>query len=100
MPNFRKRSSIYSDGSGLNFCCSGQVSYFWFGYGFGNFPLKIPNFSIFCPADQKNIIGSGQKVPGSQPGWAFLFTLGQKYVRVGSGPISNRMPQASFMQNH
>jgi len=44
-----------SDGSGskifdpgwVNFCGSGWVSYVWFGFGFGKFPLKISNFSIF-----------------------------------------------------
>jgi len=44
---------------------SGQP-YLWFGVG--KFPLKIPNFSIFFPSDQKNHIGLGQKVPGSKTG--------------------------------
>jgi len=34
-----------SDGSGWKIFDPGQVSYLWFGLE--NFPLKIPNFSIF-----------------------------------------------------
>jgi len=84
------RWSNTSDGSfltwvGSNFWCSGwvgsvQVSHIWFKFGFGKFPLKIPNFPTFCPLDKKNLIGSGQK--------GLYFTAGQKYARVRSGPIS------------
>jgi len=38
----------------------------WFG--FGKFPLKISNFTIFSLLVKKNIIGLGQKVPGSKTG--------------------------------
>jgi len=51
-------------GLGQNFFGSGWVSHLWFG--FGKFPLKIPNFSIFFPSSQKNIVGLGLKVPGSK----------------------------------
>jgi len=65
---------------------SGRVSHLWFG--FGKFPLKILNFSITCPLGKKNIIGSGQKVPGSGS-----YLLPVKIMlgsgRVGSEPISN-----------
>jgi len=48
-----------------------------FGFGFGKFPLKMSNFSIF-PLGLKIISsGSGLKVPGSKAGWP-LFTAGQK----------------------
>jgi len=43
----------------LFFCCLGRARSAT--YGFGKFPLKISNFSFFCPLDQKNLIGLGQK---------------------------------------
>jgi len=46
-----------------------RVSHLLFGFEFGKFPIKMSNFSIFFPSDQKkqkNIFGSGQKVPGSK----------------------------------
>jgi len=46
---------------GTIFCYSGRVSHLWLGPGFGKFPLKILNFSIFSPSGQKNLFGSGQK---------------------------------------
>jgi len=59
----------------------GWVSHLWFRSEFGKFTLKIPNFSIFSP--------SGQKVPGQR--WvSFLFTPGQIYAQVRSGPISTQ----------
>jgi len=49
-----------SDGSGskifdpgrVNFLWlgSGWVSHLWFGFEYGKFPLKMSNFSIFCPS--------------------------------------------------
>jgi len=55
---------LKSDGSG-----SGQFFVAWVGpaifgldLGFENFP-KIPNFFIFSPPGQKNLIGLGQKEP-------------------------------------
>jgi len=57
-----------------------QVSHLWFGLGI--FPLRKPNFSIFCPSGWvKKYLG--QRLVG------LLFTAGQKYARVGSVPISN-----------
>jgi len=56
-----------------------------FGLGLG-FPLKI---SIFYLSDKKNIVGSGQKVPGSKTDWPFIY-YGSKVCsgRVGSGRVS------------
>jgi len=72
---------------------SGRVSHLWFGYRFGKFPLKMPNFSIFCPSGKKNVISLGRKVPGSGLGWP-LFYCGSKVCsgRVGSGPNSFTLP--------
>jgi len=56
---------------------SGWVSHSWFGFEFGKFPLKMSNFSILFPSDQKNLFGSGQKVPGSKA-VNLLFSAGQK----------------------
>jgi len=61
---------------------SGQVSHLWFGLEI--FPLKIPNFSMFLPLGQKNLIGSGQKVPGSKTGQPLIY-CGSK-VCSGQGP--------------
>jgi len=63
----------------------GQVSHLWFG--FGKFPRKIPNFSIFALRVKKNITGLGQKVPGpgSKVGCPRMLRSGW----VGSEPTSN-----------
>jgi len=69
----------------------GCVSHLWFGFEFGKFPLKMSNFSIFFPSDQKNLFGSGQKVTGSKVGQPLIY-YGSKVssgrVLVESGPIS------------
>jgi len=75
-----------SDGSWSKFFTrvgSGQP-YLWFG--FGKFPLKLPNFSIFSPRGQKS---HRIKKHLGQRRVGILFTAGQKYARVGSGLISN-----------
>jgi len=55
---------------------------------FGKFPLKISNFSIALPSGKKKIFsGWGKKHPG-QRRVGLLFTEGQKYALVESGPIS------------
>jgi len=42
----------------------GRVSHLWFGSEFGNFPLKIPNFSIFTLWFKKNYLGQVKGYPG------------------------------------
>jgi len=64
------------------------VSHLWFGFGFGNFPLKISNFSIFCPSGSKKMSSAWVKKYPGQSGVGLLFTPDQKHARVGSGPIS------------
>jgi len=49
---------------------SGLVSHLWFGFG---------KFGIF---GSKNLMGFGQKVPGSNPGRPLI------YARMGSGQLS------------
>jgi len=76
-------------GPGKNFLTwvgSGQVSHLWFG--FGKFPLKMQIFSIFLPSDQKNLFGSGQKVPEAKAGQLLIY-CGSKVSsdRLGSGPL-------------
>jgi len=66
-------------GQGQFFCSSGRISHLWFGFGFGKFTLKIPNFSIFSLRVKKY---PGQRHVG------LLSTASQKYALVGSGPIS------------
>jgi len=61
---------------------SGRVSHLWFG--FGKFPLKTSNFSIY--------FSSGQKVPGSKAGWSLIYcrSKGSSGRVRGSGPISRK----------
>jgi len=75
---------LISNGSGSIFCGSAWVRsaiYGWFGLG--KFPPKFQIFPFFFPSDQKNFLGSGQKVLGSKPGWSIIF-CGSK---VSSGQV-------------
>jgi len=79
----------------------GRVSHLWFGYGFGNFPLKIPNFSIFCTSGKKNVIWSGRKVPGSEPGKPLIYCRSKVCSdQVGSRPISSLCPEDDSFGSH
>jgi len=60
-------------GAGQNLCCSGWVSHLWFGFGIKNFPLKSQIFQILALLVKKNLIGSGQKVPGSKQGQHLIY---------------------------
>jgi len=44
----------------------GWVSHLWFGFGFGKFPLKISNFSIFPLLIKKYTLGWVKKYPGQR----------------------------------
>jgi len=82
--NFKLKSLVM--GPGQNFLTrigSGRVSHLWFGFEFGKFLLKVSNFSIFFLSGQKNLFGSGQKVPGSKAG-SPLINCGSK---VSSGRV-------------
>jgi len=61
-----------------------QVRSAIFGLGLGNFPKK-PKFSNLFP------FGSGQRLVG------LLFTAGQRYARVGPGPISSMLNTIPLM---
>jgi len=69
---FSSRLLSFSDGSGsrifgsIFFARVGLVRFSHLWFGFGKFPPKIPNFSIFFPSGQKGHFRSGQKVPGSK----------------------------------
>jgi len=69
------------------FCCSGRVSHFWFGPGFGKFPLKIQKISTFSPADQKNLFRSYQKNIRVKDGSASYLLRVKNMLWVGSGLI-------------
>jgi len=74
----------------------GWVSHLWFG--FGKFPLKM---SIFFPLGQKkNLVGLGQKVPGSKAGGSLIY-CGSKVCSVqwGQGP-SQQTKLNSRAYNH
>jgi len=49
-----------------------------------NFPLKSQIFQFFALRVKKNLIESGQELPGSKQG-RFLIYCGLKYAWVGSG---------------
>jgi len=61
---------------------SGQFSVAWVGFGFGKFPLKIPNFFL---SDKKISSGRVKKYPG-QRRVSFLFTASQIYANICQGP--------------
>jgi len=52
---------------------------------------KHPKFFNFSLLVKKYLFGTRQKVPGSKTGWPLIYA-GQKYDRVGSGPISLCLP--------
>jgi len=54
--------------------------------GFGKFPLKIPNFSIFSPSDQKKSLQVGSKSIWVKARLA-SYLLGVKSM-LGSGQVS------------
>jgi len=64
---------------GSIFCSSSQVSHLWLG--FGKFPLKMSNFSIFSLRIKKNLYRLGQKVPGSKAGQPLIY--GESKVSLG-----------------
>jgi len=65
---------------------SGWVSHLWFGFGFGKCPLKMSNFSIFFPSDQKKSLGIGSKSTWVKGGLAsYLLQVKSKLVS-GQGP--------------
>jgi len=64
----------------------GRVSHLWFGFEFGKFPLKIPNFSIFFPLGQKNLFETGQKVPGSKASRPLIYCGSKVMLGSGQGP--------------
>jgi len=48
------------------------VSHLWIGSGFGKFPLKVPNFSIFSLLDKK-YLQVRSKVPRSKTGPPLIY---------------------------
>jgi len=68
-----------------------RISHLWFGFGFGNFPLKIPNFSIFCSSGQTKYLRVRSKSTRIKGGSASYLLLVKSMVLssgVGSEPIS------------
>jgi len=88
-------------GPGQKFLLLGsrRVSHLWFGYGFGNFPLKMSNFLVFCPSGQKkcHCVGSKSTQVRARSASYLLWVKGM----FGSGrvsahlllePLSNKLP--------
>jgi len=68
---------------------SGRFSHFWFEFGFGKFPLKIPNFSILLFGSKNISLGRVKRYPG-QRRVSLLFTASQRYMLgSGQGPSLN-----------
>jgi len=59
---------------------SDWVSHLWFGFEFGKFPQKTSNFSIFFSSGQKNLFGTGQKVPEPKAVGPYLLRVKSKLV--------------------
>jgi len=81
------------DPSWVNFLLlwSGWVSHLWFGFGFGKFPLKTPNFQFFPLQVKKNLLRSDQKVPRSKKGKPLVYCGSKVYSGwVRLGPILRR----------
>jgi len=86
----KSRCISTSDGSGSILVAqvgSGQVSHLWFhwfGFGFGKFPLKMSNFSIFFPSGQKKSLqvrSKSTRVKGRLP---LIYCVKSK---LGSGQV-------------
>jgi len=68
-----------------------QIRHLCFEFELGKFPLKISNFSTFFPSGKKNLIRSGQKIPGSRTGQRLIICkskvpLTPQDPRWGKGP--------------
>jgi len=61
----------------------GRVSHLWFGLGFGIFPQKASNFSIFFPSDQKKSPRVGSKCTWVKGGSASYLLWAKS--KLGSG---------------
>jgi len=74
LPSDKSRSKFFT-----------RVSHFWFGFGIGKLFLKVSNFSIFFPSDQKNLIELDQIVPRSRTSLTLNY-CGSSQVGLGQGP--------------
>jgi len=80
------QGTLSSDGSRSNFFCSGWVSHIWYAYGFINFPLKIPNFSIFALWIKKKYHRVGSKSTRVKAGSASYLRRAKSMLGLGQGP--------------
>jgi len=80
-------SAVTSDGSGSIILDPGQPSMVWV-WIWKSSPKNIKFFNFFPFGSKKISSGQVKKYPG-QGRVCLLFTAGQKYARVGSGPISS-----------
>jgi len=65
---------------------SGWVSHLWFGFEFQKISLKMPNFSIFFPSDQKNLLGVGSESTRVNAGSASYLLRVKSKLGLGQGP--------------
>jgi len=81
-------------GQPLIYCCS-KVSHLWLGFEFGQFPLKMSKFSIFCPSGQKKSLWVGSKSTRIK-GWSAFYLLRiKRELRSGQGPSQQKLKYLS-----
>jgi len=71
---------------GSIFCVSDWVSYLWFEFGFGKFPLKMSNFSIFCRLGPKKSLRVGSKSTWTKDGSASYLLRVKSILGLCQGP--------------
>jgi len=75
-----------SDGSGSKIFDLGRISHLWFGLEFGKFSLKMSNFSIFFPLDQKKLLRVGPESTQVKAGLASYLLRVKSKLGSGQGP--------------
>jgi len=71
--NVRSMRVRASDRYGSKFFDLALGHFFGSGQVAGKFPFKILKYLNFFPCCQKNLIGTGQKIPRSKTGWPLIY---------------------------
>jgi len=88
-------------GLGQNFLTligSGWVSHLWFGFEFGKFPLKMSNFSIFSPSDQKKSLRVGSESTRVKGGSSSYLLRVKSKLGSGQGPSLEKTLIVNFFE--
>jgi len=65
------------------------LGHLWFGFEFGKFPLKMSNFSIFFPSDQKKSLRAGLESTQVRGGSASYLLWVKSKLESGQSPSLN-----------